>query len=123
MAEQPDDAFTFSDVIRNLIQMGVDTQTITHVVNYAARDRRYSQCDGIVPTKGNIATTALLFATELDDLCDRTRGINVAMIGLREVLGDDTCIAGMHQFTIDLADHAQRLKKHYGLLLVEIGIK
>lgn len=122
MTDQPDDAFTFSDIIRNLMQLGVDAHTIDHVVRYAARDRWYAQRDAIVANDTDIAPTALRFAAELEEHCDRTHGINVAMIGLRELLGDEACVSGTHQLTIDLAAHAQRLKKLYGSLFPQIGM-
>lgn len=122
MSEQPADAFTFSDIVRNLVQLGVDAKTITIVLNCVARERWHAQRDAIVGNEGDMLPTALGFAAQLDEHCDRTTGINVAMIGLREMLGEEASLSGTHQLTIDLADHAQRLKRQYGALLLRIGM-
>jgi hypothetical protein len=107
------DRIDTAELITRLTHAGVDSQTITDLISYLGQERCYAQREEAQ------RPTALGFAAQLDEHCDRAHGICLTMIGLREVLGGETCLAGTHQLTLDLADHAQRLKLAFKDLMLE----
>lgn len=123
MAHQSDNSIAFTDIIRQLIELGVDGQTITHVVDYAGRDRWRAVREATRADALSVRPAVMSLASELSDHQDRIRGINVMMIGLRETLGEESSILGAHQICIDLAAHAQRLRALYDDVLVDLGMR
>lgn len=122
MAESSDTT-TISDIVSRLINLGVDGATIAALIRWQGRDRWYAARDAILSGSENAELTALGFAAELDEHSHRIAGVNVAMVGLSEVMNGENAVQGVHQLTIDLAEHARRLQRVYGGLLNDMGVK
>jgi hypothetical protein len=109
-------AASLADLVQKLQAHGVDEAVIADMLALMSHDR-WRAVHAAVVSEPPYPPTPLTFAAELDDHCNRLRGVNVMMVGLREILGDDGCVAGAHQLTLDLANHAQRLRRQYDDLL------
>lgn len=121
MSEQTDCAVEILELVTRLIELGADKKTIAAIASCMEREYGTPSGDRYVSKNVDVRPVALSFASKLEEHCDRMHGINVAMIGLREILGGETYIAGIHQLTIDLSDQASQLKSLYDKLSNDIG--
>lgn len=111
-----EDEPSLASLIQKLQQHGVDETIISDLLALMSRDR-WRAVHAAVLAEPPYPVTPLAFAAELDDHCNRLTGVNVLMVGLREIVGPEACVAGAHQLTLDLVKHAHRLKRSYDELL------
>lgn len=87
---------TLREFVTQLLEAGLDGRTIDRIIGYMARDRWRAACAAVITGSADISPTALGFAAQLDEHVDRVHGLCASMLGLREVLGDETSLKGTH---------------------------